>query len=105
MHLHGYKMEILEVFAAHREKDCNLIKCNLSNIFNSTKKMAELERISYGSRPMKDTFILPSGGAVATRIFTRNSAQWFAHCHMYQDGKNFVLNIEDDRHTEKNEIR
>jgi hypothetical protein len=96
MHLHGYKMEILEVFAAHRVDDCSLAKCKLSNIFNSTEKMDELKEIPVGTRPIKDTFIMPSGGAVATRIFTREPAPWLAHCHMEvhsEDGMAFVLNV------------
>ena len=100
MHLHGYKMELLEVFAAYRERDCNLAKCSLPDVFNSTEKIRELESIPVGSRPIKDTFIIPSGGAVATRIFTRDPAPYFAHCHMEvhrQDGMAFILNVGDYR--------
>jgi len=96
MHLHGYKMEILEVFAADRVADCTLAKCEISNIFNSTEKIEELKNIPMGSRPIKDTFIMPAGGAVATRIFTREPAPWLAHCHMEvhrEDGMAFVLNV------------
>ena len=98
MHLHGYKMEILDVHAPKFESSCNLAKCNLSNYFNSTKKMRMLESIPKASRPKKDTFILPAGGAVATRIFTREPAYWFAHCHMEvhrQDGMAFIMNVGD----------
>ncbi len=100
MHLHGYKMEILEVFSSDRERDCNLAKCSLPNTFNSTEKVRELENIPVGSRPLKDTFIIPSGGAVATRIFTRDPAPYFAHCHMEvhrQDGMAFILNVGNYR--------
>ena len=76
MHLHGYKMEILKTFAADREKDCTLVKCNLYDGFD----MEELKAAPQGSRPMKDTFIMPAGGAVATRINTRSAASWLAHC-------------------------
>jgi FtsP/CotA-like multicopper oxidase with cupredoxin domain len=92
MHLHGYKLEILETHAADREKDCTLVKCSLYNGYDIKK----LKDIPIGSRPIKDTFILPAGGAVATRIATRRAALWFAHCHMElhrEDGMAFILNV------------
>ena len=92
MHLHGYKMEILKTFAADRLKDCTLVKCNLYGGFD----IEELKVIPKGSRPMKDTFIMPAGGAVATRISTKSAATWLAHCHMElhrDDGMAFVLNV------------
>lgn len=92
MHLHGYKMEILATHAADRMKDCTLVKCSLYNGFDYNK----LKGIPIGSRPIKDTFILPAGGAVATRIMTRQAAIWFAHCHMElhrEDGMAFILNV------------
>lgn len=92
MHLHGYKMEILATYAADRERDCTLVKCSLYNGFD----VNTLKDIPTGSRPIKDTFILPAGGAVATRIATRQAAIWFAHCHMElhrEDGMAFILNV------------
>ena len=89
MHLHGYEMEILETFAADRVRDCTLVKCNLYDGFD----LEELQNIRLGSRPIKDTFIMPAGGAVATRIETRMAAIRLAHCHMElhrEDGMAFV---------------
>ncbi len=87
-------MEILEVYSSDRERDCNLAKCSLPITFNSTEKISELGNIPVGSRPLKDTFIIPSGGAVATRILTRDPAPYFAH---RQDGMAFILNVGDYR--------
>lgn len=89
MHLHGYKMEILQTYAADRDNNCRGMKCDLYTGFN----MDKLQNISFGSRPMKDTFIIPSGGAVATRIQTRAAAMYFAHCHIdmhREDGMAFM---------------
>ena len=47
---------------------------------------------------MKDTFIMPAGGAVVTRIQTLEPAIWVAHCHIddhNMDGMSFVLNVGD----------
>jgi len=96
MHLHGYKMEILEVKFADRKKDCTLFKCKLIDDFTSKSKIEELNQLKIGSRPMKDTFIMPAGGAVATRIFTHEPAPWLAHCHTEihrEDGMAFILNV------------
>jgi len=96
MHLHGYKMEILETYAPNYDYSCNLAKCELTDIFSSEKKMEELKRIPKSTRPIKDTFIMPAGGAVATRIFTRGPGPWLAHCHTevhLQDGMAFIMNV------------
>jgi hypothetical protein len=95
MHLHGYKMEILEIFSPERT-DCTLAKCSLPDIFDSEEKIHELDDIPAGTRPIKDTFIMPAGGAVATRITTGKPAPWLAHCHMEvhrEDGMAFILNV------------
>ena len=58
--------------------------------------MRALADIPFGSRPLKDTFILPAGGAVATRIYTGEPALWFAHCHLEahrEDGMALILNV------------
>ncbi len=91
-------MEILDIFAPKPEDNCNLMKCKLTDMFSSTKKMQEFDRIPLGSRPMKDTFVMPAGGAVVTRIFTRGPAPWLAHCHTevhQRDGMGFIMNVGD----------
>ena len=50
MHLHGYKMEILETYAPNYESSCNLAKCKLADIFSSEKKMEELQLVEQKRR-------------------------------------------------------
>ena len=73
------KWKFLDVFAPEMEKNCNMVKCKLSEIFSSPKKIEELKKIPEGTQPIKDAFILPAGGAVVTRISTREPASWLAH--------------------------
>ena len=98
MHLHGYKMEILDTYYPRREKDCSRSDCKLTG--NYTKQV--LNELSankpLGSAVTKDTFILPAGGAVVTRIQTLEPSVWFAHCHIdshKEDGMAFILNVGD----------
>jgi hypothetical protein len=96
MHLHGYKMEILAIDQPNRKQDCTMSKCNLNTAFDSEEAIATLQEIPRGSKVVKDTFILPAGGAVATRIQTEEPALWFAHCHLdfhREDGMAFILNV------------
>lgn len=100
MHLHGYKMEILAIEKPDRKRDCNLSHCKLNTAFNKDA-IANLDRtIPRGISVLKDTFILPAGGAVVTRIHTEEPALWFAHCHLdfhKEDGMAFVLNVGNYR--------
>ena len=104
MHLHGYKMEILDVDVPHREEHCTLSKCKLNVAFDSSsQRLAHLNESPIGSAVLKDTFILPAGGAVATRIQTGAPALWFAHCHLdphKEDGMAFVLNVGNYHHSQ-----
>eukprot|EP00537_Pseudo-nitzschia_pungens_P012277 CAMPEP_0172386058 /NCGR_PEP_ID=MMETSP1061-20121228/3655_1 /TAXON_ID=37318 /ORGANISM="Pseudo-nitzschia pungens, Strain cf. pungens" /LENGTH=1062 /DNA_ID=CAMNT_0013115305 /DNA_START=282 /DNA_END=3470 /DNA_ORIENTATION=- len=106
MHLHGYKMEILKIEMPTRDEDCTLSKCKLNTAFDlkDSEVFRSLERAPIGSGVLKDTFILPAGGAVATRIHTNEPALWFAHCHLdthKSDGMAFVLNV-GNYHSETN---
>ena len=95
-HLHGRKMEILNIYLPIRNQDCTLSKCKLSTAFDSVESIAALDSIPIGSSILKDTFILPAGGAVATRIQTDSPALWFAHCHVdnhRENGMAFILNV------------
>ena len=92
-------MEILETYAPKAITSCTLAKCELPDIFSSSKKIEDLKHIPPNARPIKDTFIMPAGGAVATRIFTRSPAPWLAHCHTdlhHHDGMGFIMNVGDD---------
>ena len=96
MHLHGYKMEMLAIDQPVRNRDCTLSQCKLSTAFNSEESIAAIDNIPRGSSVVKDTFILPAGGAVVTRIQTEAPALWFAHCHLdfhKDDGMAFILNV------------
>jgi len=97
MHLHGLKMEIIGVALPNREEDCTLSKCKLNAFYESEDDVRELAAsIPLGNAVMKDTFILPAGGAVVTRIHTQEPNLWYAHCHIamhHFDGMAFILNV------------
>jgi hypothetical protein len=95
IHLHGYKMEILDIYRPKRELHCSRASCELPTFYDSEEKLQELDgRFRHGV--LKDTFILPAGGAVVTRIHTFEPAVWFAHCHLEthrEDGMALILNV------------
>lgn len=96
IHLHGRKMEILDELVVKKSTSCNHQRCELSDLFTSEEAIQRLASIPAGTRPLKDTFILPAGGAVATRIFTGEPALWFVHCHLdahREDGMAMILNV------------
>ncbi len=91
-------MEILETYAPRFATSCNTAKCKLPEVFDSQDKIKSLKSIPIDTRPVKDTFIMPAGGAVATRIFTKEPALWLAHCHTEvhrEDGMGFIMNVGD----------
>ena len=48
----------------------------------------------YSGGVLKDSVVMPPGGAVVVRLFTNNPGTWFAHCHMdhhKSDGMAFIL--------------
>ena len=96
IHLHGYKMEILDVFKPHKSSDCTRAGCQLATKYDSTAALKEIDKTTSGRTILKDTFILPAGGAVVTRIQTKAPAVWFAHCHLEshrEDGMAMIFNI------------
>ena len=97
MHLHGLKMEIIGVALPNRQEDCTLSKCKLNAFYESEDDVRALAAsIPQGNAVMKDTFILPAGGAVVTRIQTKEPNLWYAHCHIeihHLDGMAFILNV------------
>jgi len=84
IHLHGYKLEVLDVRRSVRDHDCTLFKCKLNQAFSSESEIRRLHSIPHGRSVIKDTFILPAGGAVATRFshVTGEPGVWLGHCHM-----------------------
>jgi len=98
IHLHGRKVEILDEHISQKSEACDQVKCVLSEAFTSDDTLKGLADIPFGKKPLKDTFILPAGGAVATRFYTGDPALWFAHCHMEshrEDGMALILNVGD----------
>jgi len=96
IHLHGIKMEILDIISVQRQKSCSVAKCNLDDFYNSPERLNALAEHPYGRAILKDTVILPAGGIVAVRIHSGYPALWFAHCHLHvhrEDGMAFILNV------------
>ena len=97
IHLHGYKMEILDIHMPDRNRDCTRADCILPTKYNHPEVLQQLDNnIPYGRAVLKDTFILPAGGAVVARIQTKSPAVWFAHCHLEthrEDGMAMILNV------------
>ncbi|VEU38467.1 unnamed protein product [Pseudo-nitzschia multistriata] len=95
IHLHGLKMEILDVHNPKKAESCVLNNCSLSKAFSSKDTLDALAATPQGA-VLKDTFILPAGGAVAVRIKTGDPSLWFAHCHLEthrEDGMALILNV------------
>jgi hypothetical protein len=56
-------------------------------------KLEALKRMPYTGL-LKDTVLLPAGGAVALRFEVNNPGVWFAHCHILlhkEDGMAFII--------------
>ena len=98
IHLHGHTVEILDVSHPKR-KDCELAYCELNQDYSTNtmeKIMALDKRIPMDTSAKKDTFIIPAGGAVVTRLRTATQGLWLAHGQIdvhRQDGMSFVLNV------------
>ena len=93
IHLHGHKFELLEV-ATRLQKDCPNGRCDLLDL--DRLFTTNIEDLS--TRPtqgvLKDTAVVPVGGAIAIRFNTDNPGIWFLHCHLDQhmeDGQGFIV--------------
>ncbi len=96
MYMHGHSVEILDVVHPKRD-DCNIIAhCELTQDY-STKTLDKIKALDATRHAIKkDTFIIPAGGAVVTRMKTRDRGLWLGHGQMdvhQQDGISFVLNV------------
>jgi len=99
IHLHGYKMEVLEVVhPQQRRESCTVLKCKIGNDFDPNIEGDRLEQLleekRLGTAVLKDTFIMPAGAVVVTRIVTQKPTLWFAHCHLdfhREDGSECVF--------------
>ena len=98
MHLHGHHFEVLEIAlrdsATCGDDDiCPLL--DLDTAFSEPIKDL-MRRPRQGV--LKDTVVMPAGGAVAVRINTDNPGVWFFHCHIHihlHEGMGFALNEQD----------
>mmetsp|Transcript_21802 Transcript_21802/g.46047 ORF Transcript_21802/g.46047 Transcript_21802/m.46047 type:complete len:315 (+) Transcript_21802:787-1731(+) len=99
IHLHGYKMEVLEVVHPQRRREsCTIAKCEIGVDFDpdieGDRLQQLLEEKPLGTAVLKDTFIMPAGSVVVTRIVTQKPTLWFAHCHLdfhREDGSECVV--------------
>ena len=94
MHLHGHTFEVLEI-ATRETATCDNKICPLLDPATAFSKPIEqlMKRPTQGV--LKDTVIMPAGGAVALRINTDNPGVWFFHCHAHihlLEGMGFVIN-------------
>mmetsp|Transcript_34111 Transcript_34111/g.69679 ORF Transcript_34111/g.69679 Transcript_34111/m.69679 type:complete len:1192 (-) Transcript_34111:732-4307(-) len=100
IHLHGHTVEILDVSHPKRQH-CNLAHCELNQDYstNTLDKIRALDKTTQiDAAVKKDTFIIPAGGVVVTRLHTDAQGLWLAHGQMdlhRQDGMSFVLNVGD----------
>lgn len=89
-------MEIIDIAVADKQQDCTLSKCNLNSAYKTHDDVRALAESASEKPVLKDTFIIPAGGAVMTRIYTQEPSLWFSHCHIemhHFDGMAFVLNV------------
>lgn len=96
IHLHGYKMEILDIYQPLRQRDCSQAECQIPTVFDSPDDIKDLVDRRAGTAVLKDTFILPAGGAAVVMVQTAAPAVWFAHCHLSShrdDGMAFLINV------------
>lgn len=96
MHLHGLKMSIIDIALPNKRQDCTLSKCKLNSVYDSHEDVRALAASKSDTSVLKDTFILPAGGAVVTQIHTQEPSLWYSHCHLelhHFDGMAFILNV------------
>lgn len=90
-------MEILDVVIPKKQEDCSLSKCKLNSYYESHDDVRALSAsIPPNKAVLKDTFLMPAGGTVVTRIHTEEPSLWYSHCHIemhHFDGMAFILNV------------
>jgi len=101
MHIHGHSVEVLGYQTPILNEDCTLQSCKLSEAYESKDRLLALDSIPPNQSIQKDTFVIPAGGAVATRLQTGNrSGLWMVSGQRDvhgEDGLSFVLIIGDYR--------
>jgi len=101
MHIHGHSVEVLGYETPTLIQDCTLQSCKLSEAYESKDRLLALDSIPPNHSIQKDTFVIPAGGATATRLQTGNrSGLWMVSGQRDvhgEDGLSFVLIIGDYR--------
>eukprot|EP00569_Conticribra_weissflogii_P001427 CAMPEP_0171355232 /NCGR_PEP_ID=MMETSP0878-20121228/45112_1 /TAXON_ID=67004 /ORGANISM="Thalassiosira weissflogii, Strain CCMP1336" /LENGTH=1224 /DNA_ID=CAMNT_0011861225 /DNA_START=2051 /DNA_END=5728 /DNA_ORIENTATION=+ len=100
IHLHGHKVEILDISYPTRQKDCTLSYCMFSDAYIDLDRIKALDRTPLNVAVKKDTFIIPAGGAIVTRFQTYNRGLWLVNAQLdihSEDGLSFLLNVGDYR--------
>lgn len=92
MHFHGHKFEVLDQFTHEYYKDCSIFNCPLTRKYNA-EEIQKLKHIPF-TGVLKDTIVLPAGGAVVIRFLVDNPGYWLVHCHIgahKDDGMTFII--------------
>ena len=64
-------MEVLNIAIPDKQVDCTLSKCKLSSVYESPDDVRDLSAAILPNKAvLKDTFVIPAGGVVVTRIHT-----------------------------------
>ena len=104
MHMHGHHFEIIGI--AKRTVNCKESPynsyCPLLDVNTAFSEPIEILMKQEKQGVLKDTVIVPAGGAVALRINTDNPGVWFFHCHMkidFLDGLAIAINEGNFMHS------
>lgn len=94
MHIHGHAFEVLDQYSVDTSSDnhCSIFGCRLTDRYTATK-LDVFKRMPYTGL-LKDTVLLPAGGAVVLRFEVNNPGVWFSHCHIMlhkEDGMAFII--------------
>ena len=66
IHMHGHTVEIIDMAHPELQRDCNLQSCRLSQAYASKEKIKSADKTPRAV--MKDTFVIPAGGAIAIEV-------------------------------------
>ncbi|KAL7551998.1 hypothetical protein ACHAWF_015207 [Thalassiosira exigua] len=100
IHLHGHVVEILDI-AQPASHDCNIRNCRLSGAYENKARVKALDKQNPPNHAIKkDTFVIPAGGAIVTRMRTGNRGLWMVNGQKdvhSDDGMSFVMIVGDYR--------
>jgi FtsP/CotA-like multicopper oxidase with cupredoxin domain len=101
MHFHGHKFEVLDQYTHPYYEDCSIFNCPLTTKYNSKEEMHRLKHMPY-TGVLKDTTVIPAGGAVVIRYPVNNPGYWLVHCHIgphKDDGMTFIIHESTKNNT------